>query len=110
VLKINMERETGFEPATLALARRNRHNEPDPIFRDFFILSHFPTLHCTDTFHMDPVFCPQSSTNLAQLLSRTPSRFLSKTGLFENLKKEAFEKKKQEAFSQSVLRFSPTPV
>ena len=46
----------GFDLRTLALKGRNRHNEPAPIFRDFFILSHFPTLHCTDTFHMDPVF------------------------------------------------------
>ena len=46
----------GFDPSTLALKGRNRHNEPVPIFRDFLILSHSQTLHCTDTFHMDPDF------------------------------------------------------
>ena len=61
----------GFDPITLALKGRNRHNEPVPIFRDFFVLSHVPILHYTDTFHMDPGFWTQSSTNLAHSSIKT---------------------------------------
>ena len=50
----------GFDPSTLALKGHNPHNKPIPIFRDFFILSHFPILHYTDTFHMDPGSCRQT--------------------------------------------------
>ena len=67
-----------FDPSTLALKGHNPHNKPIPIFRDFFILSHFTTLHCTDIFHMDTVFDQQSSTNLAQTLSQKQAGILVK--------------------------------
>ena len=51
-----------LDPSTLALKGHNPHNKPIPLFRDFFIFSHFTTLHYTDIFHIDSGFCRQTST------------------------------------------------
>ncbi len=69
----------GFDPSTLALKGHNPHNKPIPIFHDFFILSHFPILHYTDTFHMDPGSCRQTSTNLERPLTKKTENSAQKT-------------------------------
>jgi len=61
-----MERETGFEPATLALARQFSPITTDPVFRILFIYSYLTPSHISDIFYKNPRFQRSLSTNLAQ--------------------------------------------
>ena len=63
---INMERETGFEPATLALARQFHGKALGPDFRSFFNSRHLSLSHRFDEIHENPHFRKTTGTNLAQ--------------------------------------------
>ena len=75
-----MERETGFEPATLALARLFRLKGTGPVFRNFFISSRFPVVYLSDTFYENREICRSTSTNLAQSIDPGFSNRTRKVG------------------------------
>ena len=65
---INMERETGFEPATLALARLFSINHSDQVFPLLVVFKRIFLFHPADILHENHEIFRASSTNLAHTI------------------------------------------
>ncbi len=64
-----LERETGFEPATLALARLFSINHSDQAFPLIVVFKRFFLFHPTDILHENHEIFWASSTNLAHTIT-----------------------------------------